>query len=136
MAQRKPAEQSTTPGVTDLDAPSEQGDAAQLGAVDDGDDDDTPPPLGEPFALATGADLLQQAQGIPGSWASLRCDCGRAFKIDLLSPGVKCCPGCQVPYSHVLLVAPADDTEIVSAFLDTLDEADVDEVIDVEAEPA
>lgn len=87
-------------------------------------DDDQEPydvALGDPFALAVGCALLAVGPGVPGCIASVRCDCGRAFKLDLLSAGRKPCPGCRVEYSHTLLVAPADDTEIAAAFLDTIE---------------
>lgn len=115
------------------------------GAEDLDEDDQGDPPLGEPFALAMGCDLLQKAGGVPGCYASIRCDCGRAFKVDLLSEGLKACPGCRVNYSHVLLVAPADDTEITRELMDALhgtpegdelgQQNDNDEPIDATDEP-
>jgi hypothetical protein len=101
---------------------------------DDDDDDDELPPIGEPFALTTGCDLLQVAPGVPGEspaipgcFASVRCDCGRSFKVDLLSSGPKPCPGCRTLYSHVLLVAPCDDRDIVGEFYDAVELADDDD---------
>jgi len=86
-------------------------------------DDDSPEPstLGEPFALATGAELLEAEGRIPGCIVSARCDCGSAFKFSLLAPGYKACPGCGTQYTHALLLAPADDTEIIDQFLEVLD---------------
>lgn len=94
----------------------------ETGPDPDDDGADYERPLGDPFALALGCDLLPHSPGIPGCWASVRCDCGRSFKLDLLSAGRKPCPGCRLAYSHVLLVAPAEDTEITSAFLDAIDD--------------
>jgi hypothetical protein len=98
---------------------------------DDDEDDDDDPPIGEPFAVSNGCDLLQVtpgvpgvSPGIPGCFASVRCDCGQAFKVDLLSSGVKPCSGCGTPYSHVLLVAPCTSREIVGEFLDAVEGVD------------
>jgi len=93
---------------------------AEAGDDYDDQDDDDDPPLGDPFALAIGCDLLSAAPGVPGCWACVRCDCGRAFKLDLLSDGLKPCPGCGTVFSHVLLIAPSDDPEITAAFLDAI----------------
>ena len=82
--------------------------------------------LGEPFALATGAELLDTEGRIPGCIVSARCDCGAAFKFSLLAPGLKACPGCGTQYSHALLLAPADDLEIVDQFNEVI-EGDDDE---------
>jgi hypothetical protein len=107
--------------VHELQPPTTEVVAEPIEGDDAGDDW---APLGEPFALTTGADLLQQAQGVPGCWASVRCDCGRAFKVDLLSQGIKPCPGCRTPFSHVLIFAPADDCEIVNTFLEHIDDSE------------
>lgn len=101
--------------VHDLDSPSEVIDERE---IDDDEGDD--PPLGDPFALAVGCDLLKTGPGVPGCWASIACDCGRRFKVDLLTELRKPCPGCGVVFSHCLLIAPADDVEITAAFLDTI----------------
>jgi hypothetical protein len=85
------------------------------------DEQDEEPTLGEPFAIAIGCDMLPLGPGVPGCWACVRCDCGKAFKVDLLSEGVKRCHGCGLGYSHVLLVAPHDDPDIVAAFDGHLD---------------
>lgn len=115
----------------------------QTDADDHQEDDGAPefdPPIGDPFALAVGCDLLKQAPGVPGCWASVRCDCGRAFKVDLLTEGRKPCPGCSVVYSHCLLVGPADDPSVTTEFLDALhgdtDDGDDDQPMDGEPEPA
>jgi hypothetical protein len=105
--------------VIDLDAPT--------GQTDDDDGRDDASTLGEPFALATGAELLEAEGRIPGCIVSARCDCGSAFKFSLLSPGFKACPGCGTQYTHALLLAPADDTEIIDQFLEVLESEEDDE---------
>lgn len=81
-----------------------------------------PPPLviGAPFAKSHDCELLDVPlpAGSKGCTAVLKCDdCGQKFKINLLSPEVKHCPNpkCRAAFSHVLLVARTDDTEIVTA---------------------
>lgn len=73
------------------------------------------PPLfiGEPFAISHACDLLTAEEGAPGCACVVRCDCGQVFKFSLLAAGPKRCPSCRTPYTHLLLIAPADDTEIV-----------------------
>lgn len=85
------------------------------------DDGAEPATLGEPFALATGVELLDAEGRIPGCIVSARCDCGSAFKFSLLGAGYKACPGCGTQYTHALLIAPADDREIVDQFLEIID---------------
>ena len=60
--------------------------AATVIAIDQDDQDDEHDEthadayrLGEPFALATGAELLDTEGRIPGCIVSARCDCGAAF---------------------------------------------------------
>ena len=92
------------------------------------------PPLviGEPFALAEGVELLERVgldeatvrreleKGRPGCSAVVKCDgpedtpCGQMFRVDLLQPGLKSCPKCKTKYTHVLLIAPADDDDIIA----------------------
>jgi hypothetical protein len=103
--------------VHDLDEPQAQ---EPIGPEEHDLNDGEDPPIGDPFALAIGCDLLKAAPGVPGCWASMRCDCGRAFKIDLLTDGRKPCPGCGIVFSHCLLVGPHDDSELVSSFLDAV----------------
>ena len=102
--------------VHDLDSPSEVIDEREI----DDDHDEDPPPLGDPFALAVGCDLLKTGPGVPGCWASIACDCGRRFKVDLLTELRKPCPGCGIVFSHCLLIGPADDSDLTDAFLDTI----------------
>jgi hypothetical protein len=92
--------------------------------------------LGEPFALATGAELLDTEGRIPGCIVSARCDCGAAFKFSLLAPGLKACPGCGTQYSHALLLAPADDLEIVDQFNEVIegDDDEADDLAGIEAD--
>lgn len=106
--------------------------------IDDHDlGEDEAPPLGDPFAVAVGCDLLRAAPGVPGCWACMRCDCGRAFKVDLLTEGRKPCPGCGVVYSHCLLVGPADDPQVTEEFLDYIEgEPEQDEDQPMGDEPA
>ncbi len=78
-------------------------------------------PMGNPFALS-GVDaqhnpILLEADNtgdVPGCFASLECDCGQAFKVNLLSDhrAPSACPKCSATYTHVLIVAGADDPEI------------------------
>lgn len=98
------------------------------------------PPLviGEPFAIAEGVELLRRvgmdeaavrkalAEGVAGCAIVVKCDgpegqaCEQIFRIDLLQPGVKNCPKCKTQYSHMLLVAPVDDEEIIAAAMATV----------------
>jgi len=89
-------------------------------AAEHDDDDDEAIPLGEPFALAIGAALLETNGRIPGCIVSARCDCGSAFKFSALAPGYKACPGCGTQYTHALLIAHADDLEIVDQFYEVI----------------
>jgi hypothetical protein len=93
-------------------------DATEIEQTDDADDVD--PPLGPPFAIAYGVQLLDASPGVPGCFATVQCDCGHAFKCNLLNPNAKQCPKCHVNYSHALLFAPIDDSEVVTDFLDTV----------------
>lgn len=86
-------------------------------------DYDDPPldlPIGEPFALVHDAELLERddAQGIPGTFASVQCECGEAFRANLLTGKVKVCPSCKAGYTHALLWARTDNTAIVDEFVD------------------
>jgi hypothetical protein len=122
---REPAEPTVNAEVVELEAGgavTELDDCAQA-------DDDTPP-IGEPFALSMGADLLPRGPGVPGCYVSMRCDCGRAFKVDLLNPHVKPCPGCGTPYSHALLVAPVDDRDVVAEFYAAVEGTELGEADD------
>ena len=98
------------------------------------------PPLviGDPFAVADGVELLERIQldegtvararekGLPGCACVVKCDgteaqpCGQVFRIDLLQPGVKQCPRCKAKYTHVLLVAPVDDDDIIADAMATV----------------
>jgi len=94
-----------------------------VGPVPDADVRDNPSSsaleLGEPFAISHDCELLRRDDeaGIPGCRATVRCDCGQMFAVDLLADGEKVCPGCELEYGHVLLVAPADDPAIVAEAL-------------------
>jgi len=96
----------------------------ELGEQEDDDQDEDPEnvatPLGAPFAIAHDADLLDRddAQGVPGCYASIQCSCGELFRANLLDGRIKRCPACKSAYTHVLLWAKCDDTEIADAFLD------------------
>jgi hypothetical protein len=81
------------------------------------------PPLviGEPFAMAEGLELVDEHVGVhPGCTAIVRCEgaegapCGQIFKIPLLHEGVKTCPKCARRFTHVLIIAPDDDDDIVA----------------------
>jgi hypothetical protein len=76
--------------------------------------------LGPPFALAQGCDLLARddAQGLPGSYAAVRCNCGALWRADLLSDDDKQCPSCQVAYTHVLLFCPTTERHMLAAVVE------------------
>jgi hypothetical protein len=103
--------------------PDEQTKQANLATVGEGEIPESEsggtmeaPPLviGAPFALSHDCELLSKDQGPPGCVAVVQCDdCSQKFKIDLLSDGVKHCPKCRNAFTHCLLVARTDDTEIV-----------------------
>ena len=79
--------------------------------------------LGPPFAIAHDAMLLKPdaARGVPGCFATLRCDsCGQHFKIDLLADGAKKCPGCPMRYTHALLICEDDDDTIIEEALELI----------------
>ena len=75
--------------------------------------------IGEPFALAGTAsdgnncELLAPSTNIPGCFASLLCECGQPFRVDLLDGDFKACPKCDQRYTHILVVAADDDAEIL-----------------------
>lgn len=73
------------------------------------------PPLliGAPFAISHECDLLDASEGAPGCVAVVRCECTQVFKFNLLLAGTKRCPKCREAYTHLLLIARADDKEIV-----------------------
>ena len=74
--------------------------------------------LGAPFAMAGDCTLLEaNAEGVPGSFLSVRCDedgCGQVFKLNVLKPGNKTCPGCGAKYTHAVLLCRTDDDEMVA----------------------
>lgn len=111
----------------------------ELGDIDTEYDD--PPldlPIGEPFALVHDAELLERddAQGIPGTFASVQCECGEPFRANLLTGKVKVCPACKTGYTHALLWARTDNTAIVDEFVDDVIAAAGDaEDAEDEAEP-
>lgn len=69
--------------------------------------------IGPPFAMFGDCEHLQtdKAKGV-GSFSCIRCDCGHAFKIDLLKERPTACPSCKAIYTHVLAVCRMDDTEM------------------------
>ena len=76
--------------------------------------------LGAPFALVADCDPLQRddANGIVGCVATLKCGvCDQPMLVDLLKPGVKNCPGCGEPYTHVLVICRVDDADMATDVL-------------------
>lgn len=81
------------------------------------------PPLviGVPFAMAEGLELVEEQPDVhPGCVAIVRCEgtegapCRQIFKIPLLVEGYKTCPKCRRSYTHVLIIAPQDDDDIIA----------------------
>jgi hypothetical protein len=79
------------------------------------------PPLviGDPFAIAYGAELVDRSELEPGTTTVIKCmgpeesGCGQAFRVNLLDAGFKTCPKCGQSFTHLLLFAPVDDDEII-----------------------
>jgi hypothetical protein len=69
--------------------------------------------IGPPFALFGDCKQLpdDKARHIQ-SVSCIKCRCGHAFKVDLLSDTPKACPGCKATYTHILVVCRADDSEM------------------------
>ncbi len=69
--------------------------------------------IGPPFAVAGDAEFLptDKANGVE-SVSCIKCDCGHAFRLDLLSDRPKVCPGCKATYTHVLVVCRTDDSDM------------------------
>lgn len=73
-------------------------------------------PIGPPFALATDCSLLEPntKKKIEGCVACIQCDaCGQQFRISLLSAALHACPKCKLEYTSVLIIATADDDQIL-----------------------
>ncbi len=70
--------------------------------------------IGPPFAIAGEAEFLPHdaEKGVVGSVSSIQCDCGQAFKINLLDNRAVACPKCKRAYTHVLLVCRTDDADM------------------------
>lgn len=103
--------QNPPPAIPDALAPTEDPAAPELR-------------LGPPFAIAVGADLVDaKGSGGAGCTAIVKCDCSQMFRIDLLSGEAKYCPNCRVQFTHALLIAPHDDTDIVTAAMGVVMEA-------------
>lgn len=69
--------------------------------------------IGPPFAVCGDAEFLEtnKETGV-GSHACIKCDCGHAFKLDLLSARPKVCPSCKSTYTHTLIVCRTDDADM------------------------
>jgi len=69
--------------------------------------------IGPPFAVAGDAEFLptDKERGV-GSVSCIKCECGHAFRLDLLSERPKVCPGCKATYTHVLVVCRTDDPDM------------------------
>jgi len=88
-----------------LDGPPEGADAPEM----------PPLKLGEPFAMAgEEIDLVDKDDRIPGCFATLHCECGQLFKVNLLTGNQKACPkeGCDQVFTHSLVVCHAEDDEM------------------------
>lgn len=69
--------------------------------------------IGPPFAMCGEGEFIDtdKANHI-GSVSCIKCDCGQAFKIDLLTDRPKVCPGCRSTYTHMLIVCRVDDPDM------------------------
>lgn len=93
------------------------------------------PPLviGAPFAISNDCELLDRTDNTPGCAAIIECDqCQQKFRIDLLSEALKQCPKCHTAYTHMLLVAPAGDTDIIAGAMAQVMEANGYQVPDLD----
>lgn len=103
-------------------------------------------PIGPPFALATDCSLLEPnpSKKIEGCVACVQCDaCGQMFRISLLGSAMHACPKCKLEYTSILIVATADDDQILGDAFKTvlrsngmLGADDDDEHDDDDGEPA
>jgi hypothetical protein len=101
-------------GNTDDDGGDEQGEEeGAAGAVLD-------LPLGRPFAIAGDCEILPEGgpDNLPGTFATVCCDCGELFKLNLLVESDKKCPGCGAVYTHALVIGRADDQTLAQEFVD------------------
>lgn len=92
-----------------------------LGA-EEGDDDPhvLDLPLGRPFAIAGDCEILPEGgpDKLPGTFATVACDCGELFKLNLLVESDKKCPGCGAVFTHALVIGRADDQTLAQEFID------------------
>lgn len=88
--------------------------------------DQAPPDLpslqpGPPFAISLDCDLLDGKQaGSQGAFATVRCECGQGFRVNLLASGYKSCPKCHAEFTHILLIAHSDDHDIITEAMATV----------------
>jgi hypothetical protein len=76
--------------------------------------------IGPPFALAQGCELIERddATGMPGTYAAIRCDCGAAWRANLLSDDDKACPGCGAAFTHIFVIGPVKERGMLAAIMD------------------
>lgn len=77
-------------------------------------------PLGRPFAIAGDCEILPEGgpDNVPGTFATVCCDCGELFKLNLLVESDKKCPGCGAVFTHALVIGRADDQSLAQEFID------------------
>lgn len=86
--------------------------------------------LGKPFAIAHDCGLVEK-----GCTATLECDCGQAFRFDLMQPGFKGCPSCKTLFTHVLLVCQVENDELFAEMMDVVFTANGIELPETEENP-
>jgi hypothetical protein len=55
---------------------------------------------------------------LPGTFATVQCDCGELFKLNLLIESDKKCPQCGAVFTHALVIGRADDQSLAQEFVD------------------
>ena len=113
MPAKPPAPPATNP-VIEVLTPAEQTAAAKINPFD--------LEIGPPFALAQGCELLQRddAAGMPGTYAAIRCQCGATWRANLLSDDDKICPQCGAAFTHVFVFCPVSERGMLAAILEEI----------------
>lgn len=79
-------------------------------AITETEDPDKPRDLylGDPCCRGVNLDVLSEdpATGVPGTYATVRCNCGQLFRIDLTNDELKLCPRCETVFTHYLVIGP------------------------------
>jgi hypothetical protein len=93
--------------------------------------------LGDPCCHGANLEVLAEdpASGIPGTYATVKCNCGQLFRIDLVNDELKLCPNCETAFTHYLVIGPDNDPDLGYAVIrDIFDVNDPEDDPDAEAD--